>query len=234
MIDRRGFLAGAVSVLAMPTRAVRAEQRVALEPYAEPRPKRWPTLYAATEDTYTVTPYTVYLPMLFSGPVGHHVPYAVVAESLPMYGCEPDDIIDAEWCQEFTNNNVVGPEKLTECAGVLTLERITDTTDPIIIPKAGPYVDFRCMSENPGFNVANNPQHHLMGTWIGKTRILIAGDYVVRARAYVSPGDFIHPARGSVVTVHDGDLDVTRKRSTHIPMRRGPAGAGPANFWGQP
>lgn len=182
-------------------------------PYCDPRPNPWPTLTNIRKDIYTVTPQPVDLPMVFSGPAGYSPPYSVVGESLPIMGCLPGDIISARWSQEFTNNVATGPEKLCECSGMLTLERVSDPATPLTIYNAGPFVDFRCMGENRGANVANNPQHHIEITWDGQTKVLVAGDYVVRARAYASPGDHITPASGTTILIHDGDLIVTRERS---------------------
>lgn len=199
----------------MPVGAVAYSSAITEAPgaYADPRPTSWPTLTNIRKDTYTVTPPSVNLPMVFSGPSGYSPPYSVVGESLPMVACLPGDIITARWSQEFTNDMATGPEKLCECAGMLMLERIADPSTPLTIYNAGPSVDFRCMSENRGANVSNNPQHHIEITWDGQSLVLAAGDYVVRARAYASPGDSITPAPGSAINVHDGDLIVYRERS---------------------
>lgn len=190
------------------------ESTVGAEQYCDPRPNPWPTLTNIRKDIYTVTPPAFNLPMVFSGtPLDYSPPYVLVAESLPILACQPGDVITARWSQEFTNDMATGPEKLCECAGVLTLERLTDSTMPLAIYRAGPTIDYRCMSENRGANVANNPQHHIEITWDGQAKVLVAGDYVVRARAYATPGDNINPVPGANIYVHDGDLIVYRERS---------------------
>lgn len=132
-------------------------------------------------------------------------PYIHVAKSRDILGCLTGDYIEAELVSEATWD--FGPNPC-EWAGMLMLRKVTDS-GPVTLSNAGPTIDFRCMTENPGKNVLAE-EHHAMMTLIGATTITEAGDYRVDYLTYVSTGNIT--ASGHM-KMHDGSMRAKRYRA---------------------
>lgn len=134
-------------------------------------------------------------------------PYQWMAASRPIMGCLPGDYIEAEIAIAATWEKSVP----IEWAGMFVLRRVTDE-GPFDLYNAGPTIDFRCMSENSGINLTNeNALHHFKQTWIGKTTVLLPGDYRVDWVSYVSKGPYPTDA-SDYVLLHDGVMRCKRWR----------------------
>ena len=133
-------------------------------------------------------------------------PYQHMAQSRDLMDCQVGDYIEAELLQEGTWD--FGPA-VCEWAGMLMLRRATDT-GAITLHNAGPSIDFRCMSENPGENI-EAARHHATLKWQGATTVLVAGNYRVDFMSYASMGNTAHS--GQYMQLHDGVLRVRRYRA---------------------
>lgn len=132
-------------------------------------------------------------------------PYIHVGKSRNIYDCLPGDYIEAELVSEATWDF---PPNNCEWAGMLMLRRVTDD-GPVTLSNAGPLIDFRCMTENPGKNILV-AEHHAMMTLIGSTMVTLAGDYRVDYLSYASKGNL--PTGGEHLKLHDGTLRAKRYR----------------------
>lgn len=139
--------------------------------------------------------------------VSNSPPYLHVAKSADILNCLAGDYIEAILVQEatwdFSPNNI-------EWAGMLMLRRITDSGS-VNLPNAGPTIDFRCMSENPGKNILV-AEHHALMTLIGATKIELDGDYRVDYLTYCSMGTIVGSGTEHL-KMHDGTFLIKRFRA---------------------